>query len=121
MRQRTGALLTIIATAMVGIVWALEDMTVVTVRTLGTKPKSRKGATNTGSREGIDMGIAACTVRAVAAKEMGACGHAVVSQIVRKIAIATGCARAVAKEVFANRNLGRIVGESASRSKGTIT
>ena len=82
MRQTASILLTICAMTMVGIVRALEDMTFVTISSLGAEPKGSEGPADRSSRGNIDMGIAACTVGAVAAKEMGASRHTVVGRIV---------------------------------------
>lgn len=59
------------------------------------------------------MGVAACTVGAVATKEMCASWCTVVGRIVRHVAIAAGFARAFVEEVLANSDFVRVVGEAA--------
>ena len=67
------------------------------------------------------MGVAACIVSAVATKEMSAGGNAMIGELVRKVTILANWTRTRAKEVFADGDLGGIMGESARRTEGTIT
>ena len=71
---------------MIGIVRALENMTIVTVWTFGAKTESGESTANTSSGGNVNMGVAACTVGAVAAEKVRAGWHAMVGQFMRHIA-----------------------------------
>ena len=72
---------------MVGIVRALDDMAVFALRALSAVAECSERTTNVGSRGDVDMGIAACIVRAVAAKEMCAGWSVRVSGCVAEVAV----------------------------------
>lgn len=116
-RKRAYAFLALCASTMVGIVRALENMAFVTISTLRAEAEGSERTANRSSRGDIDMGIAACTVRAVAAKEMGASWHAVVAGLVGEVAVASSLAGAGVQEVLADGDFRGIVGESAVRAK----
>ena len=80
--QQALAILTVSAEAMVGVVWAFGDMTLVTTRALGAEAEGSKRTTNGSGRGHVNMRITACTVRAVAAKKIRASWHAVIAHIV---------------------------------------
>ena len=82
MGKTANVLFKIRAATMVGIVRALEDMTFLTTIALGAVAKGSEGTANGSSRGNIDMGISACSVGAVAAKEMCASRHTVIGRLV---------------------------------------
>jgi hypothetical protein len=65
------------------------------------------------------MGIAACIICAVAVEKMGACGHAIVSRLVGKVAIVPFRTTAVAEEGLTHGNLGRFVVKAAVSTERT--
>ncbi|KAI7506973.1 hypothetical protein KC347_g7238 [Hortaea werneckii] len=67
MREMTQPVVTVSAGAMVGVVRALDHMTFVTVGSLSTKTKGGEGTANRSCRGDVNVRVAACTVRAVAA------------------------------------------------------
>jgi len=65
------------------------------------------------------MGIATCIICAVAVEKMGACGHAIVSRLVGKVAIVPFRASAVAEEGLTHGDLVRVVIEAAPFTERT--
>ena len=65
------------------------------------------------------MRIAACIIRAVAAKEIGACRNSGIRDGVGEVAVVAGVAVAMEK-VLANGNLFRIVGEFTRQATRTV-
>ena len=59
------------------------------------------------------MGIAACIIRAVAVQEMCACGHTVVSRLVREVAMIALRAGSGTEEDLTHGDLVRVVVEAA--------
>ena len=69
----------------------------------------------------MNMRIAACTVRAVAANEMRTCRNSVVGELVRHVTKFTSCTCAGMQVVLADGDFVWIVGEFAIRAEGTVT
>ena len=107
--RKLASLVSAVATA--GILRALEDMTVLTLR-IGTIAVARERRTDGSGRGYFDVRIAACIIRAVAAKEMKARGHALVGDGVTEVAEVTG-RTLVLEEGLADGDLFWIVGEVA--------
>lgn len=77
-RELALALLAVGAVTMVGVIRTLEDMTAIALLTLGAIAESSERTANGSRRGDVDVGIAACSVRAVAAKKVRAGRYAVV-------------------------------------------
>lgn len=69
--------------AAIGISRAFEDMAARASLARSAEPESGKRAADRGGRRDGDVGVAACIIGAVAAKEMGAGRHAMVAHLVR--------------------------------------
>jgi hypothetical protein len=84
-------------------------MSLVTVSPLGTIAKSGERMANETRSRNIDVSVAACILRAVAAKEISAGRYPMVCWVVREVAILASRAGSLRKEVFANGDAGWVV------------
>lgn len=116
-RELALALLAVGAVTMVGVIRTLEDMTAIALLTLGAIAESSERTANGSRRGDVDVGIAACSVRAVAAKKVRAGRDAMVRRLVRHIAIVAGLAPTIAQPFFADGDFRGIVGELAARTE----
>ena len=87
--QQTFAALMFGTEAVVSIVRALDNVTLVAICALGAIAKSGKWTANGSCRRDVNVRIAACIVDAVAAEEVCAGWHAMISDVVREVAAVT--------------------------------
>ena len=64
----------------------------------------------------MNVGIAACIVRAVAAQKVGACWQSRIGNSVTEVAVGIGGAGARTKKAFADGDFVRVVGKFARRA-----
>lgn len=81
-RQRTKTFLSGFTAPMISIVRTLKHVPLAAIDSFAAIAKSSKGAAHEGRSRNGDVGIAACTVRAVAAEEICACWHPMIYGLV---------------------------------------
>ena len=96
-------------------------MAFVTLLSLGAVAERGERTADGGSRGNVDVGVAACTVCAVAAQEVGAGRHAVVIKLVGHVAAFTTGAGSGVEEFLADSNFLVIVREFAGGAEFTGT
>jgi hypothetical protein len=101
------------------IVRTFEDMALVTILVC-TITETRKCTTDRGGRRGVDVRIAACIIRAVAAKEMKACRNTLDGDVVTEITVVASVAL-VLEEGRTDGNFFGIVCEVTVLAEWTVT
>lgn len=107
--------------AKVSIVRTLEYVTIAALLAFAAIAESGEWTTHESGSRNIDVGIAACTFRAVAAEEMDACRHPVVAWLVRQIAASASLTKTGRKKLLADGDSVWIMASIASGSEGTGT
>lgn len=93
------------AYAVVGIIRALNDMALSTFFSFAAISSRSKSTANGSSKRYVNMRIRACSIRAVAAKEVSASRNTVIGQLMGEVAVVSGWARTLMKESFADGDL----------------
>ena len=109
------------ADAVVSIVRALDDVTLITISASGTIARGGEWAADRRCRGHMNMRIAACTVRTVATDKESARRNTMVGHFVGHVAVVAVKASASLLEVFANSHFVGVVDEAALGSEGTGT
>lgn len=108
-RKRASVLLMIHTVTSVSIVRTFKHMTMAAVCSFGAVAQGSEGTADMSRRRHIDVGITACSLRAVAAKEMSTGWHPMISRLMRQVAIVARGARVVVEEIAADGDLTRIM------------
>jgi hypothetical protein len=103
----------------IGVLRAFEDVALVTALIVAIA-NTRESSTNRSSRRDMNMRIAACIIRAVAAKEMSARWSVGIRGCVAEVAVISSRARGF-EEFRADADFVGIVGETTHRAAGTVT
>jgi len=120
-RQRATSVFKIGAEAVVSVIRAFNNVAPVTICALNTVAQSSERTANRGGGRNLNMGVATCSVGAVAAQEINAGRHAVVRHLVREVAVGTTTTLALLGKVLADGNLGWIMVEVATGTIGAGT